>query len=55
MSTVYKEFSVEADVDQVWITDVLPDELGGFVEMMMEQGVKVMQPALQRQRQAQAG
>jgi carbon monoxide dehydrogenase subunit G len=39
----------------VWITDVLPDERGGFVETMMAQGVKVMQPALQRQRQTQAG
>jgi len=32
----------------VWITDVLPDELGGFVETMMEQGVKAMQSALRR-------
>jgi hypothetical protein len=48
MTTVCKEFIVEAGVDQVWITDVLPHELGGFVETMMEQGVKAMQSALRR-------
>lgn len=39
----------------VWITDVLPDELGGFVETMMEQGVRAMQPALRCKLQNQAG
>jgi carbon monoxide dehydrogenase subunit G len=31
----------------VWITDVLPNEFAGYVDGMMEQGLKVMQATLQ--------
>ena len=31
----------------VWITDVLPNDLAGFIDAMMEQGIKVMKNTLQ--------
>ncbi len=31
----------------VWITDVLPNELAGFIDAMMEQGAGVMKRALE--------
>jgi carbon monoxide dehydrogenase subunit G len=33
----------------VWITDVLPDELGAYIEPMMAQGADAMKKALERQ------
>ena len=31
----------------VWITDVLPNDLAGSIDVMMEQGIKVMKNTLQ--------
>ena len=31
----------------VWITDVLPNELGGFIDAMMTQGMEVMKRTLE--------
>jgi hypothetical protein len=32
----------------VWIADLLPDEAAAFIEGMMEQGMAVMKPTLDR-------